>query len=230
MYHNVLNADLSGCMHVDDKNGIFNTSFGLFPLMQQAGYRTAGFGKIINGQKNIFCQALKNRTRNVQPTVTGFDWISIPCDEGDYFTNTFFNKVDNGSWWFESLGEPTDVTAEWYQTAQIGNRSLEFIRDSVRMSKPFFAYLGPHAPHYSADAPPWAQDLFAEMGAPRTPAYNTSVGQADKTKHVAQNPPVSDEMAVWIDKHFRDRWRSIVGVDDMVGLLVADLERMGVLQ
>lgn len=42
--------------------------------------------------------------------------------------------------------------------------------------------------------------------------YNTSVGQADKTMHVAQNPPINDDMAYWIDQHFKDRWRAIVGV------------------
>lgn len=184
----------------------------------------AGFGKIINGQKRFFCP----QNPNDPPLVTGFDWLSVPCQEGDYFYNDFFNLVDNGTYWRELLGTPEQVTAEWYQTSQIGNRSLKFIRDSVAMQKPFLAYLGPHAPHYSADAPPWAQTLFSEMRAPRTPAYNTSVGQADKTLHVAQNPPIDSEMAYWIDKHFRDRWRSIVGVDDMVGLLLDELERLGV--
>ena len=32
-----------------------------------------------------------------------------------------------------------------------------------------------------------------------------------------------------IDQHFRDRWRAIVGVDDMVGLIHQELEKLGVL-
>lgn len=67
------------------------------------------------------------------------------------------------------------------------------------------------------------------MVAPRTPAYNTSVGQADKTQHVAQNPPLDATAARWIDAHFRDRWRAILGVDDMVGLVLDHLERRGIL-
>ena len=63
----------------------------------------------------------------------------------------------------------------------------------------------------------------------RTPAYNTSVGQEDKTRHVAQNPPINAEMETMIDQHFRDRWRAIVGVDDMVGLIHQELEKLGVL-
>jgi len=152
----------------------------------------------------------------------------VPLDEGDYFTNLFFNRRPNGTEWVESLGAKSEVVDTWYQTSQIGNRSIDFIRSAVSAGKPFAAYLGPHAPHYSADAPPWATELFKDKGAPITPAYNTSVGQADKTQHIAQNPPIDAVMAHWIDEHFRDRWRSIVGVDDMIGLLDGELEALGV--
>jgi N-acetylglucosamine-6-sulfatase len=181
----VLTDDLSGCMHVNSTGYIFQNDFALFPLLQSAGYITGGFGKIINGQGHVFQPA------NGKPITNGWDWLSVPLSEGDYFTNLFFNKRPNGSEWVESLGSKKDVVDEWYQTSQIGNRSIEFIRHAVQSGKPFTAYLGPHAPHYSADAPPWARTLFSNLTAPRTPAYNTSIGQADKTKHVAQNPPIS---------------------------------------
>jgi N-acetylglucosamine-6-sulfatase len=221
MYHNVLSPDLGGCMHVNQTLHIFNPEYGLFPMMQKAGYRTGGFGKIINGQKRQFCVPQERQL------TTGFDWLSVPCDEGDYFSPTMYNLVDNGTNWIETLGTPTEVTASWYQTSQIGNRSLQFIRDSVAMKRPFLAYLGPHAPHYSADAPPWAQDLFSDMKAPRTPAWNVS--SPDKALHVAQNPPIDADMEAHIDIHFRDRWRAIVGVDDMVGIIHEELEKLGVL-
>ena len=76
-YHNVLAPDLQGCMHVNHTGNIFNTDYGLFPMMQKAGYRTGGFGKIINGQKKQFC------VPDSLLEVTGFDWLSVPCDEGD---------------------------------------------------------------------------------------------------------------------------------------------------
>eukprot|EP00039_Didymoeca_costata_P023725 m.8033 g.8033 ORF g.8033 m.8033 type:complete len:597 (-) comp3823_c0_seq1:58-1848(-) len=216
-YHNVLTPNLSGCMHVDLDN-IFNNSVGLFPKMYNAGYRTGGFGKIINGQKRVFC--------GKTPSLNGFSWLSVPCDEGDYFTTQYFNKYDNGSYAFETL--EGDV-ASFYQTSQIGNRSIKFIQDSVKMQKPFLAYLGPHAPHYSADSPPWAQDLFVGMKAPRTPAYNTDRGQANKTLHVAQNPELDAEAMAKIDQHFEDRWRAIVGVDEMLRLVYNEIESLGVL-
>lgn len=80
MYHNVLSSDLSGCMHVNQTLNIFNPDYGLFSMMQRAGYRTGGFGKVINGQKHQFC------VPDDKLLVTGFDWLSVPCDEGDYFS------------------------------------------------------------------------------------------------------------------------------------------------
>jgi len=225
LYHNVLTDDLSGCMHVNSTGYIFQHEAALFPQLQRNGYMTGGFGKIINGQRNVF----QPKSSKATPLTTGWDWLSVPLDEGDYFTNLFFNKRPNGTEWVESLGPKTEVVDTWYQTSQIGNRSLEFINHAVSSGSPFVAYMGPHAPHYSADAPPWARDLFSNMTSPKTPAYNTSVGQADKTMHVAQNPPINDDMAYWIDQHFKDRWRAIVGVDDMVALVVQELESLNVL-
>ena len=82
---------------------------------------------------------------------------------------------------------------------------------------------------FSADSPPWRRDLYPHLKAPRTPAYNASEGQADKTKHVAQNPPLNAEAARWIDAHYRDRMRAVRGVDDMIELLVERLDKMGIL-
>eukprot|EP00947_MAST-08B_sp_MAST-8B-sp1_P002917 g2917.t1 len=227
LYHNVLSDDLSGCMHVNHTKYIFEHSSSLFPALQQAGYLTGGFGKIINGQKNVFAPG-GNPAKGVS---SGWDWLSVPENEGDYFGSSHIEKRPaNGSKvWFSSLGQQKDVVASWYQTAQIGNRSLEFIEYAVGAGRPFVAYLGPHAPHYSADAPPWATDLFSDKSAPRTPAYNTSEGQLHKARHVAQNPALDDTAALWIDRHFRDRWRSIVGVDDMLSLVLDRLEGLGVL-
>ena len=225
MYHNVLSDDLSGCMHVNSTGYIFQHSSSLFPALQSAGYMTGGFGKIINGQKRVFAPG-----NDPSKAITnGWDWLSVPMEESNYFGPDHFEKRPNGSTWISSLGKHPEVIDEWYQTSQIGNRSIEFIEAAVTAKKPFVAYLGPHAPHYSADSPPWAREMFSHLKAPRTPAYNTSVGQADKTKHVAQNPPLTKEAEHWIDAHFRDRWRSIKGVDDMIALVIDKLDKLGIL-
>jgi arylsulfatase A-like enzyme len=220
LYHNVLGDDLQGCMHVNSTGYIFEHETSIFPALQRAGYLTGGFGKIINSQMD----AWKNNITN------GWSWLSAPNDEGAYFEHDFFEKRLNGSTYFSSLGKPADVVDDWYQTSQIGNRSLEFIEAAVALKAPFVAYLGPHAPHYSADSPPWARGNFADVTAPRTPAYNASGDAiASKAQHVAQNPPLDAEAERWIDIHMRNRWRAIQGVDDMIALVVERLETLGVL-
>ena len=220
LYHNVLSDDLNGCMHVNATGYIFHHDAAIVPALQRAGYLTGGFGKILNGQGAVFD---KNIT-------SGWDWLSAPMDEGDYFGPQHFEKRPNGSTWHSSLGAPSQVVDDWYMTAQIGNRSLEFIEAAVAAMRPFLAYLGPHAPHYSADSPPWARGAFANLTAPRTPAYNASgPAIASKARHVAQNPPLDAEAEKWIDIHMRNRWRAIQGVDDMVELVLGRLEALGVL-
>jgi arylsulfatase A-like enzyme len=133
LYHNVLSDDLGGCMHVNSTEYIFNHPAAIFPALQAAGYLTGGFGKIINGQRAPF---LDNVTR-------GWDWLSAPLDEGDYFANQFFEKRPNGTTWVSSLGAKSQVVDAWHQTPQIGNRSLEFIEAAIAAKRPFVAYLGP---------------------------------------------------------------------------------------
>ena len=224
LYHNVLSDSLGGCMHVNSTHYIFQHESAIFPALQSAGYLTGGFGKIINGQGAVFAPKVGASVS------TGWDWLSVPLDEGNYFEPDHFEKRPNGTTWVSSLGKPKDVVDAWYQTSQIGNRSLEFISAAVAAQRPFVAYLGPHAPHYSADSPPWAREAFAGLTAPHPPAYNAS-GEAiaSKSRHVAQNPPLDAAAERWIDIHFRNRWRAIQGVDDMVELVVQKLALLGVL-
>ena len=208
-------------MHVNSTGYIFQHEAAIFPALQRAGYVTGGFGKIINNQAAAF-------NKNV---TDGWSWLSAPMDEGDYFGSKFFEKRLNGSTWVSSLGDPaTETVDSWYMTSQLGNRSLDFIAAAVAAKTPFVAYLGPHAPHYSADSPPWARGSFANLTAPRTPAYNASGDAiASKARHIAQNPPLDAVAEEWIDIHMRNRWRAIQGVDDMIELVVNRLEALGVL-
>ena len=93
--------------------------------------------------------------------------------------------------------------------------------------KPFFAYLGPHAPHYPAQPAPWYVDAFPEIKIPLTPNYNVS--SPDKTQHIRQNPPFTPLVKCWEDQHFRDRWQTLLSVDDIVHDLYGLLEELGIL-
>merc|ERR1719367_1757877 len=108
-----------------------------------------------------------------------------------------------------------------YQTSQMGNRTLRWLDSAIEeslkgegKSKPFFAYIGPHAPHFPAQPAPWYEHTFDDIDAPITPNYNVS--SPDKTQHIRQNPPLDDRVRCWENQHFRDRWASLLSVDDMI--------------
>jgi arylsulfatase A-like enzyme len=71
LYTNVVNNDLSGCMHVNSTFYTQQHSAALVPSLQRAGYMTGGFGKIINDQQKAFD---KNLT-------IGWDWLSTPVNQ-----------------------------------------------------------------------------------------------------------------------------------------------------
>ena len=68
---------------------------------------TGGFGKIINGQGSVFMP------KKGDPITNGWDWLSVPENEGNYFPFTYFNKRPNGSHWVEVLGNQEDVVDAW---------------------------------------------------------------------------------------------------------------------
>ena len=101
-----------------------------------------------------------------------------------------------------------------YLTSVIGNASLSWIAEQLRTDTRFLAIVAPHAPHVSATPAPWYETAFAEAKAPRTPSYNLSV--PDNHWMIGQNPPLGSDQEAAIDLHHRDRWRTLLSVDDLV--------------
>jgi len=42
----------------------------------------------------------------------------------------------------------------------------------MKDKRPFFAYIGAHAPHFPAEPAPWYRDTFNDVTIPITPNYN----------------------------------------------------------
>lgn len=158
-------------------------------------------------------------------------YIDSPVDYNDFNSASWWRKFPNGTHYTETLNKEDPVFGTTYQTAQIGNRTLRWLDgilgSETVASRPFFVYLGPHAPHYPAEPAPWYVDAFPGATAPRTPNYNTS--SPNKTRHIRQNPPLDPAIACWSDQLFRDRWRSLLSIDDLIDSMVARLEAAGVM-
>ena len=148
-----------------------------------------------------------------------------------------WRKFPNGTFFTEQVDQENPEFGTPYQTTQIGNRTLRWLDTKLKEQaadalsdaapKPFFDYIGPHAPHYPAQPAPWYENAFPDVTIPVTPNYNLSC--PDKAQHVRQNPAFTDRVHCWENKHFRDRWSSLLSVDELVGAVVDKLTTAGVI-
>ena len=211
--HNYLSTDGSGCMHMNVSNDDFQKrTIGVY--MKEQGYTTGMFGKLLNPEGMIdFC-----KSENAKQ-LPGFDTWFAMCNDNRYFQNLF---SVNGELW------KSGITSEDYLTSLIGNNSLKFIENSVKAKKPFFAYVAPHAPHAPSTPAPWYQNEFEGRTAPRTPHYNYSA--TDHHYIVRSQAYLTSMIAADIDEEFRNRWRSILSVDDIMRGIVQLLDQYGQLE
>ena len=123
-----------------------------------------------------------------------------------------------------------------YSTALIGNYSLAWLRTvggaNAAGGAPFFAYIGTKACHDPFAPAPWYTDVWSDEWpghAPRTPNFNVS--RSALAKHhptVASRLPISEQTATCIDDDFRNRWRTLLSVDDIVASTIALTDELNI--
>jgi N-acetylglucosamine-6-sulfatase len=229
-YHNVGPPAMEGnCMHVDTSFAARNDT-GLFGLMTRAGYNTGVFGKVTNDQSHILSEAISHNSMS---------YVDSPLNYNNYMGTTYWRYwSSNRTQHTETLDKKNPEFGTLYQTSQIGNRTLRWLKDDAlpkakaegAARQPFFLYIGPHAPHFPATPAPWYQwdhPFQTELTAPRTPNYNYS--DPSKAQHVRQNPAFTDTVKCWEDQHFRDRWMTLLSVDEVIEEVVGTLTAAGVM-
>ena len=85
-----------------------------------------------------------------------------------------------------------------------------------------------HAPFTPA---PQYEHAFPNMTAPRTPAFNY-VADGNVQKHwLMRTPPapLNDNLVSKVDEVFRNRWRTLLSVDDMIDKVMSRLNVLGLL-
>ena len=178
--------------------------------LQGAGYRTALMGKYLNGYPV-----------GVQQTYVppGWDEWDSPIGNGGY-ANYNYTLNENGRLVRHGNG-PDD-----YLTDLLARRATDFIRRTVRESRPFFIYLATYAPHEPATPAPRHQNEFPNARMPRSPSFNEA-DVSDKPEWIRNLPALSPQQIGRIEEHYRKRLQSLQAVDDLLATLVNELQALG---
>ena len=209
------------CMHVEEDKV---HDFSFMRRLRDAGYATGLFGKYLN-----FCPGNCSDECSGEPIPEAFDSF-LGNGGGHYYSPSFAVKNLAGLPDGTFSGSPED-----YTTAVVGNHSVRWIRSVAAASpgKPFVAYVAPKACHDPFLPAPWYRDFWSPSwpsGAPRPPSFNLTRDQRKGHHHtVANMGPITGEVATCIDNDFKDRWRTLMSVDDVVEALVATVEDLGLL-
>ena len=184
-------------------------------LKEEAGYATGLFGKYLNEMP--------------ESPPPGFDaWLAN--DGGDYIAPRFQSKGIDGlaDGWVQFSAAPVN-----YSTAVVGNASVAWIQKVAGRGRPFLAYIAPKAAHEPFNPAPWYADHWDEAWPsrePRTPNWNCSA-ESRRGHHgnIATEPMISEQASRVITGVFRNRWRTLMSVDDVIAQVFRAVEELGLL-
>ncbi len=197
----------------------FDDTTGLSIWLQAAGYRTAYFGKYLNGYEELSPQGVVPPGWDEWKAFLGKNLSNDDTGSAQYFFD--FSMSENGK------EVPYPRSKENFSTDVITNDALTFIRDE--RDTPFFLMLGyynPHSPYLSA---PRHKEAF-RAGSDywdwiqyRPPNFNEE-DIRDKPDYIGDLSPLSPEE---IDTAHKQILRSLLSVDDGVASILTALQKAG---
>ena len=206
------------CMHINETK-VFNHTFARY-LKEEAGYAVGLFGKFTNSWTGQWGRA-----------PIGFDaWLAN--GGGDYMSPFFGVK---GLKAFTGVDDCN--RCQWkgnYTTAVVGNVSNAWIRHlhTTAPSTPFFAYVAPKAAHEPFNPAPWYVDHWDPSWPEKEPrpdgVWNASfASRADHHGNIATQPMITPDAAEVITGIFKNRWRCLMSVDDVIDSALSTVEGIG---
>lgn len=206
---------LGGFAKFRDRGGEVST---IATWLQAAGYRTALYGKYLNGYPG-------NTPQHVPP---GWSVWHGTFDNENYFN---YRVNENGT--VRTYGDrPQD-----YETDVHAASIVRFLEEAeTRDAEPWFIYFAPYAPHgdprlgLGQEGPavpaPRHRAAFATAIAPRTPGFNEA-DVSDKPPGVRQRALLTPGQIAVLDHLYRERLRSLLSVDEAIERFVQTLTRLG---
>ncbi|KAI8781287.1 N-acetylglucosamine-6-sulfatase isoform X1 [Biomphalaria glabrata] len=182
-----------------------------FPVYLQAnGYKTFFAGKYLNEYGS--------------PQAGGVAHVPPGWDDwnGLVGNSVYYNYTLSVQGLAESHG---DNYQQDYLTDVIHRKAVNFL-NSVSSRKPFFMMLSTPACHQPFTSAPQYLQNFTDRKAPRTKHFN--IHGKDKHWLVEKTiTPMPNDTIELIDDFFRNRWRTLLSVDDMVEGVVNKLKAIG---
>jgi N-acetylglucosamine-6-sulfatase len=190
--------------------------------LQRAGYYTAHIGKYLNGYG----------ARDPREIPPGWSEWHGSVDPSTY---RFYGYTLNEGGTLQTYGRD----AASYQADVYRDKALDVIRRRAPGAQPFFlwlAFLAPHsgAPRERGDPAgqatpvpaPRHRDRFAAEALPSPPSLNEA-DVSDKPELIRRRPLLSPQRLAAIQENYQQRLESLLAVDEAVGRIVAELERLG---
>ena len=179
--------------------------------LQSVGYRTALFGKYLNGYPD------KDNT-----------YIPPGWNEWNALLNT--EKMDNFSYNYRlnqngQLAKYGDKPTD-YMTDVLAEKTIDFIRRNNDLSTPLFMYLATTAPHAPAIPAPRHANLFPRTTLPFKPSFNES-DVSTKPKYIQKRKQLNQQQKDSIKGLYRKQLRSLQAVDEAVFNIMQELARTG---
>jgi N-acetylglucosamine-6-sulfatase len=166
--------------------------------LQDEGYRTALVGKYMNDYHGTRVPA-------------GWDdWYGIAGDHLSTRLNENGRIVD-----YDSENHLDDVLAR---------KAAGYVRRAADDGSPFFMWLGTTAPHAPAEPAPRHEGAFSDARLPRPPSFDEA-DVSDKPDWVRDNASLDAKKIASMEDLYRNRLRSMLAVDEMIGRLVGALEQ-----
>ncbi|WP_283133871.1 sulfatase family protein [Rhizohabitans arisaemae] len=188
--------------------------FGKFPddstiatWLKGAGYQTALMGKYLNRYP-------EGKPKTYIPP--GWDEWQVPLGSGGY---RGYDYTLNSNGTLRKYGKE----GKDYLGDVLTRKATSFIN---RTEAPFFLYLAPFVPHLPATTAPRHAHAFADVQAPRTPSFNQANLSAEP-RWLRSLPKLGPRQIKKLDDTHRQRLRSMLGVDEMIGTLIEELRVTG---
>src|SRR6185295_2420708 len=178
----------------------------LATALHAAGYRTALYGKYLNGYPD------QKDPEHVPP---GWDEWASPQGNNAYGEFGYVLNEDGAAARYGTA--PSD-----YLTDVLAAKAADFVRRAGAAGQPFFLYIAPYAPHKPATPAPRHAALYPGAQVPRTEAFDDA-DLSGKPAIIRQLPRLSAAEIAAADDLYRHRLQSLAAVDELVLRLVRTL-------